>query len=170
MSLPIWVFWTAFLAMIMALPGVFLPFFPDLFLIWLVALIYAVAEGFSSVGPLTLVALMLLAGLGFSAELWMSQIGAKFGGASNWSVVVGLLTGVLGATLGLLFLGIGIGPGALLGALTGLVLTEWYQRRDWERTIKVVAGWLVGYVLSVAAQLAIGVVMILIFSWQVLFT
>jgi uncharacterized protein YqgC (DUF456 family) len=168
LSLPVWAFWVALVAMIIALFGVFVPILPDIVLIWVVVLIYAVAEGFATIDPLTLVVLTFLAALGFSAEFWMSQAGAKVSGASIWSLLAGILLGAVGALIGLIFFGIGVVPGAFLGALIGLVLAEWYRRRDWRETLKVVGGWLGGYLASVAVQLSIGIWMIIIFVWQVL--
>ena len=166
MSLPTWAFWGALVAMVIALLGVFVPIIPDIALIWLVILVYAIAERFSTIDPLTFVAVTFLAGLGFTAEFWMSQAGAKITGASIWSILAGIALGIVGAVLGLVFLGIGAVPGAFLGGLIGLVLVEWYQRRQWRETLKVVGGWLAGYLLSVGVQLYIGVLMILIFVWQ----
>jgi hypothetical protein len=163
-----WAFWVALAAMIISLFGVLVPFIPDIILIWFVILIYAVAEGFATIDPLTFIVLTFLGALGFSAEFWMSQAGAKVGGASTWSLLVGVLLGAVGAAVGLIFFGIGAVPGALLGALVGLVLAEWYRRRDWRETLKVVGGWLAGYLLSVGVQFYIGISMILIFVWQVL--
>jgi hypothetical protein len=163
-----WAFWVALVAMVIGLFGVLLPVFPDVVFIWLVILVYAVADGFTSIGPVTFAVLTALSLLGFSAEFWMSQAGAKATGASNWSILAGVLLGTLGAAVGFIFLGIGAVPGAILGALAGLILVEWYQRRDWNKTLKVVGGWLIGYILSIGIQLSIGILMILIFAWQVL--
>ncbi len=168
MSLPAWAFWVALAAMTISLVGVIVPIIPDIVLIWFVILIYALAEGFATIDPLTFIVLTFLAALGFSAEFWMSQVGAKVGGASTWSVLAGVLLGAVGAAAGLIFFGIGAVPGAFLGALAGLVLAEWYRRRDWRQALKVVGGWLAGYLLSVGVQFSIGVSMILIFVWQVL--
>lgn len=168
MSLPIWAFWVALVTMIIALLGIFVPILPDIILIWFVILIYAIAEGFVTIDPLTFIVLTSLGALGFSAEFWMSQAGAKVSGASTWSIVAGILLGAVGAVIGLIFFGIGAVPGALLGALVGLVLAEWYRRRDWRETLRVVGGWLAGYLASVVVQLSIGIWMILIFVWQVL--
>ena len=168
MNLPMWTFWVALVAMVLGLFGVLLPIFPDVVFIWVVILIYAIADGFASIGPLTFILLTALGLLGFSAEFWMSQAGAKASGASNWSILAGILLGALGAAVGFIFFGIGAVPGAILGALAGLVVVEWYQRRDWNKTLKVVGGWLIGYILSIGVQLSICVLMILIFAWQVL--
>ncbi len=168
MGLPMWVFWIALVAMVIGLFGVLLPILPDIVFIWFVILIYAVAEGFAAIDPITFIVLTALGALGFGAEFLMSQASAKASGASNWSLLAGMVLGVLGAAVGFIFLGIGAVPGAFLGAIAGLVLVEWYQRRDWHKTLKVVGGWLVGYFLSVGVQFSIGVTMILIFAWQVL--
>ena len=168
MSLPTWAFWVALTAMIIGLFGILIPVFPDIVFIWLVILVYAIAEGFATIDPITFLFLTALSALGFSVEFLMSQAGAKIGGASNWSLLAGIVVGLVGAAVGLLFLGIGAIPGAFLGALVGLVTAEWYQRRDWRKTMKAVGGWLIGYFLSVGVQLSIAVTMILIFVWRVL--
>ena len=168
MDLPAWASWLAVAAMVIALFGVFIPVFPDIVLIWFVILVYALAEGFATIDPLTFILLSFLGALGFGAEFWMSQTGAKIGGASTWSILVGLLFGAIGAVIGLIFLGLGAIPGALIGALIGLILAEWHRHRDWRETLRVVGGWLAGYLLSIAVQFSIGIVMILIFVWQVL--
>jgi hypothetical protein len=152
--------------MIVGLSGVLVPIVPDIAFIWFVILVYAIAERFTTIDPFTFVVLTFLAVVGFSAEFWMSQAGAKISGASIWSILAGIMLGVVGAILGLIFFGIGAVPGAFLGALVGLVLAEWYQRRDWRETLRVVGGWLGGYLLSVGVQLYIGILMILIFVWQ----
>ena len=168
MGLPMWVFWIALVAMVAGLFGILIPIFPDIVFIWFVILIYAIAEGFGAIDPLTFLVLTFLGALGFSAEFWMSQAGAKAGGASNWSLLAAILLAIVGGAVGFFFFGIGAVPGAVLGALIGLIVTEWYQRRDWEKTMRVVVGWVIGYLLSVGIQLSIGVTMILIFAWQVL--
>lgn len=154
--------------MIIGLSGIFVPIIPDIVVIWFVVLVYAVAERFTAIDPLTFIVLTFLAALGFSAEFWLSQAGAKVSGASIWSILAGIALAVVGAALGLIFFGIGAVPGAFIGALVGLVMAEWYQRKDWHKALKVVAGWLVGYFLSVGVQLVIGILMILIFVWQAL--
>jgi hypothetical protein len=168
MGLPMWAFWVALVAMVVGLIGVLLPILPDIVFIWFVILIYAVAEGFKAIDPFIFVVLTGLGALGFGAEFWMSHAGAKASGASNWSLLAGIVLGLLGAAVGFIFFGVGAVPGAFVGALVGLVLAEWYQRRDWQKALKVVGGWLIGYFLSVGVQLSIGIIMIIIFAWQVL--
>ena len=168
MALPMWAFWVALAAMIVGLVGVVLPIVPGVGFIWIVVLVYAIAERFAAIDPITFVVLSALAAVGVSADLWMSQAGAKIGGASIWSLLAGLVLGAIGAIVGLVFLGVGAVPGAILGTVVGIVLAEWYRHRDWREAFKVGGGWLIGCTLSGGVQFLISILMIVIFVWQVL--
>ena len=70
-----------------------LPVIPGTILIFLAALVYALVEGFqTSAGP-RWSCLGMLTVVATTADIWASSVGAKVGGASGWSVVVGLLAG-----------------------------------------------------------------------------
>ena len=168
MTLPMWVFWLALAAMVVGLIGVILPVVPGVGFVWLVVLAYAVAEHFATIDPISFTVLTVLGAIGVSADLWMSQVGAKVGGASIWSLLAGLLLGLIGAIIGFVFLGIGAVPGAVLGAVLGVVLAEWYRRKDWREAFKAGGGWLVGCTLSGVVQFLIALLMMVIFVWQVL--
>jgi len=166
MILPMWAFWVALIAMLIGMIGVIMPVVPGVGFIWIVVLIYAIAERFATIDGLTFGVLTLLAGIGVSADLWMSQAGAKFGGASPWSLLVGLLTAAVGAAIGLLFFGIGAIPGAIIGAIAGVIIAEWHRREDWNEAFKAGGGWAAGCLLSGVAQFFLAVLMIFIFVWQ----
>ncbi len=168
MILPMWAFWVALATMIVGLIGVILPVVPGVGFIWLVVLVYAVAEHFATIDPITFAVLTVLGAIGFTADLWMSQVGAKVGGASVWSLLAGLVLGAIGAIVGLVFLGIGAVPGAIVGAIAGVILAEWYRRKDWREAFKAGGGWLVGCTLSGGVQFLVAILMILIFVWQAL--
>jgi uncharacterized protein YqgC (DUF456 family) len=168
MVLPRWAFWIALVAMAVGLIGVILPVVPGVGFIWLVTLGYAIAERFATIDPITFAVLTVLGAIGVSADLWMSHLGARFGGASVWSLLAGLVLGAIGAIVGLVFLGVGAVPGAILGTVLGVILAEWYRRRDWREAFKVGGGWLIGCTLSGVVQFLIAVLMILIFIWQAL--
>jgi hypothetical protein len=163
-----WMFWIALAVMGVGLIGAVLPLVPGVGLIWLVILAYAIAERFASIDPITFIFLTVLGAIGFSTDIWMSQVGGKAGGASIWSLLAGLITGLIGALIGFFFLGVGLVPGAALGALIGVVLAEWYRHDDWEKAFKAGGGWLIGCLISDGIQFLIGIWMILIFVWQVL--
>jgi uncharacterized protein YqgC (DUF456 family) len=167
MILPTWAFVIAIVAMVVGLVGVILPVIPGVGFIWIVVLVYAIAERFATIDPITFAVLTVLGAAGTSADLWMSQVGGKVGGASIWSLLAGVVLGLAGAVVGL-FGGLGIGaiPGLIVGATLGVFLAEWYRRKDWREALKAGGGWLVGCTLSGLVQFSIAILMIVIFIWQ----
>jgi uncharacterized protein YqgC (DUF456 family) len=149
-----------FLIMLVGLIGTVLPIIPGTILIFAGALLYALVDGFQVVGWPTLVVLGVLAAVATTADLWASSIGAKIGGASGWSVVIGLLAGLVGFVVFNL-------PGAIIGAILGVLLTEIVRVGDWRQALKAGSGWVVGWILSTVVQLGIGLIMVAIFVWQV---
>jgi uncharacterized protein YqgC (DUF456 family) len=146
--------------MLVGLIGIVLPVIPGTVLIFVAALLYALVERFQAVGWPTLLVLGLLTILATSADIWASSIGAKVGGASGWSVVVGLLAGLAGFVVFSL-------PGAIIGAILGVLITEIIRVGDWQQALKAGSGWIVGWILSTVFQLIIGLIMVAIFVWQV---
>ncbi|HEY76273.1 MAG TPA: DUF456 domain-containing protein [Thermoflexia bacterium] len=167
MVLPAWAFWVALVVMLIGLVGTVVPILPDVVLIWLTALVYAIAEGFSTIDPLTFAALTVLAAIGVTTEIWVSQLGGKLGGASWQALLAGMGLGAVGFVVGLLVGGIGALPAALIGALSGVMLVEYLRRRDWKETARAGAGWLAGCLVSGGIKLLVGLAMILLFVWQV---
>ena len=149
-----------FVVMFIGLVGIVLPILPGSILIFAAALGYAVLDGFHTVGWITLLVMGLLAAAGTSADLWATSMGARAGGASGWSI----LAGMLGGLVGLLFFSL---PGSIIGALLGMFLVEVLRVKDWRKALKSGGGWLMGWLLSVILELAIGLIMIAIFVWRV---
>jgi uncharacterized protein YqgC (DUF456 family) len=137
-----------------------LPVIPGTVVIFVTALVYAFADGFQAFGWPTLVILGLLALVGTTADIWASSMGAKIGGASGWSVVVGLLGGLVGFVVFTL-------PGAILGAILGVLLTEIIRVKDWRKALKAGSGWLVGWVVATVFQLGMGLAMVAIIIGQI---
>ena len=148
------------IAMLIGVIGTVLPIIPGTILIFVTALVYALIEGFQTIGWPTLVVLGLLTALATSADIWASSIGAKMGGASGWSVVIGLIAALVGfVVLNLL--------GAVLGAVLGVLLTELVRVGDWRQALKAGSGWAIGWILSTVFQLVTALIMVAIFVWQV---
>ncbi len=148
-------------AMLVGVIGIVLPVIPGTILILLAAVVYALLEGFQTVGWPTLLVLGLLTLVATSADIWASSIGAKMGGASVWSVLVGLVAGLVGFVVLSL-------PGAIIGAVLGVLLTEIVRVGDWRKALKAGSGWVVGWAVSTVFQLAVGLIMVAIFVWQAL--
>jgi uncharacterized protein YqgC (DUF456 family) len=166
MPLPEWAFWLTLGVMVVGLIGTVIPVLPGVELIWLAALVYAIAERFATIDPLTFAALTALAAIGITANIWASHLGSRLGGASWQALLAGLGLGAVGFLLGLFVGGIGAVPGGLIGALAGVLLVEYHRRKDWRGAARAGTGWLLGCLLSGFIQMTLGIVMILIFVWQ----
>jgi len=150
----------ALVLMFIGLLGVILPLVPGIVLVYLAALLYAVIEGFAKIGPITLAVLTILAVVGVTADLWVSSLRARVGGASVWALLGGLVLGLVG----LIFFSL---PGAILGSVLGVIAVEMGRVRDWRKVLKSGGGWLIGWLLSAVVQLSLALIMIAIFLWQV---
>jgi len=148
------------LAMFVGLLGTVLPVLPGPVLIFAAALVFAILDGFQAVGWPTLVVIGVLALLATGVDLLTSSLGAKAGGASGWSIVAGLVGGLLGTLLFAL-------PGGILGALACVLLAEYIRLKDWKPAAKSSAGWLVGWLVSSVVRFGIALAMISVFVWQV---
>lgn len=166
MPLPEWALWLTLGVMVVGLIGTMVPVLPGVELIWLAALVYAIAERFATIDPLTFAGLTALAAIGITANIWASHLGSRLGGASWQALLAGLGLGAGGFILGLFVGGIGAVPAGLIGALAGILLVEYSRRKDWRGAARAGTGWLVGCLLSGCIQMAVGMVMILIFVWQ----
>ncbi len=159
-------FTIAMMVMIIGLVGVILPVVPGLVLIWLGALGFAIAEKFASIDPLTFAFITIMTLIGVSADIWMTQLGGRLGGASFRSQLMGVAGGIIGALLFLVFGGISAGVGAIIGSIAGVFGAEWFRYRDWGRAIRSGAGWLLGWIASTLLQLTVGGLVIALFVWQ----
>lgn len=166
MSLPEWAFWLTLGVMVVGLIGTVIPLLPGVELIWLAALVYAIAERFATIDPLTFAALTALATIGITANIWASHLGSRLGGASWQALLAGLGLGAMGFIIGLFAGGIGAVPGGLIGALVGVLLVEYHRRKDWKEAACAGIGWLAGCLLSGLIKVAVGTMMILLFVWQ----
>lgn len=141
------------IVMFIGLLGALLPVIPDLIIIWGAALGYGLLVGWGSSGPWIFGAITLLGLGGVVAELWMSGMGGKIGGASFKSILVGLLCGIVG----FIFL-TPVGGLALL--LVGTFAMEYYRLDDAEAALKGMLGVGLGYGASFGVKLIIGLLMV----------
>ena len=143
----------AAVVMLLGLAGVVLPALPGLALIWLAALGYGLLAGWGASGPwlFGLITLLGLAGLG--SELWVTSAGARVAGASGWSVLAGIVLGLIG----LLF----FSPiGAVIGLALGILGAEYLRLKDWRKALSAAGGTLASCGVSYGVKLLLGMVMI----------
>jgi uncharacterized protein YqgC (DUF456 family) len=168
--------------MLVGLLGSALPGLPGVPLIFLSALVYAIATGFDVVGGLVIALLGVFAAIALVADFVATTYGARRFGASSWGTAGGAIGGIVGALVGALFLGIGALFGLILGTIGGVFLGEYLRRRqgeraapqrgepaartgrgDWRRASRAAGGVLIGYVASAIAQGLLGLLSVIVF-------
>jgi uncharacterized protein YqgC (DUF456 family) len=152
--------------MVIGLLGVLLPVVPGTGFMWIVILVYAIMERFETIDVFWFIVLTLLGLGGATADIWMSQLGAQVGGASFWSTLWSLVGSLIGGMIGLFFMAVGAVPGMLIGSVAGMLLNEYRERGTWKEAWQATLGFMVGFTLSSIVQLAVGVLMLVIFVWQ----
>lgn len=149
------VLWTilAGLLMVAGLVGIFIPFFPDLLLIWGAALGYGLLVGWGEWGPWLFGLITLLGVLGILAETYVGGAGARVAGASYKAIIAGLVLGMIGFFF--------FPPlGMILGLLAGTFLVEYLRLRDWRQAGRAMLGMGLGYGASFGVKLAFSALMI----------
>ncbi|MAE96023.1 MAG: hypothetical protein CL910_15300 [Deltaproteobacteria bacterium] len=148
----------SFLLVLVGLLGIVLPAIPGAPVLFAGLLLAAWVEGFAFVGPRTLAALGLLAGLTYAVDFAAGAFGASRFGASR----SGMVGAALGALVGLFF---GL-PGVLLGPFVGAVLGELSARRKLDEAGRAGIGASLGLALGAVAKLALGVTMLALFLFM----
>ena len=148
--------WTLAVALIaVGLVGVVLPAVPGTMLIFAGLVLGAWADGFTRVGPGTLVVLGLLAAASYGIDFAAAALGAKRLGASRRAMAGAALGTLLGLMFGL--------PGLIVGPFLGALLGELTTNRDLIRAGRMgVAAW-VGFAIGMVAKVAMAFLMIGIF-------
>jgi len=139
------------------LAGSVLPFLPGTPLIFLGALIHALATDFSPISAGRLLVLAGLTVLTYLLEYAAGALGARTFGGSLWAVLGALLGGVIG-----LFFG---PPGLVIGPLLGAVAGELLKSGELLHSLKASIGALAGLLLGLLARLALAVTMVGLVLW-----
>jgi uncharacterized protein YqgC (DUF456 family) len=167
MQLDSGLFVLAYMLILLGLMGAILPVVPGPLLIWLGVALWAWADGYQAFGWPTLLLLAIIAVLALGSDLLLTTIGSRKAGAGWKSVVGAILFGIVGGVLlsGMLPL-VGSLAGTVLGAVFGIILVEYLDKRDWGRALRASRGYLTGYLAANALELLLSLLMIAIFAWQ----
>ncbi len=135
--------------------GAVIPVLPDVSLVWGATLGYGLIVGWGESGPWLFGAISLMGLFGVAADVWVSSAGARVGGASMWSVVGGVVLGLIG-----LFV---FGPLGLFGGMAvGTYLLELFRRRKPLDALRAVLGVGLGYGASFLVKLILSIGMAVI--------
>ena len=182
-------FAVSYLLIILGVVGALVPVLPGPLLIWLGVLVWAWADGFVHIGWPTLLVLAALTIISWGADLALSLISSRRSGAGWRSIGVSILGGLVGAILLSSVPIIGTFIGAAAGSISALWLMEYRRAQlsaatangsgvEIERTdatltrsnraaaTQAVKGYVSGFLLAMAVEFVISVMMLSIFVWQ----
>jgi hypothetical protein len=126
------------LMILVGILGSVIPVLPDVILIWGATLGSGLIVGWGEWGPWLFGGISLMGLIGVAADVWVSSAGARMGGASLWSVIAGVVVGLIG----LIF----FGPLGLFGGMAvGTFIVELIQRREPAESLRAVLGVGLGY-------------------------
>lgn len=139
----------------------FIPFMPGIFFMLFISFIFAVITGFKIV---TVTEFLILTGIFVLALLndtFSGIIGAKWGGASNKSIMVGMAGLVIGFFI--------LPPfGAVVGFFAGIFLSEIYSGKDRSKAVKAATGSLIGSAVGMVLNASVAIAFFatfMIFAW-----
>lgn len=138
--------------MLIGLFGLILPIFPGTVVMWLAALGYGIANGFSTLGIVLFVVITVLMLAGTVVDNVMMGAGARKGGASWLSIGAALVAGVAGTLLW---------PpiGGIIAAPVAVLLLEYKRTGDLGKARQALVGLAKGWGLSFILRFGVGVLM-----------
>ena len=148
--------------LLLSLIGTIIPINPGVLLMWVIVFIYAWVDGFTAVSTASFIIISLIALITGTSDIWLTLFGAKKGGASVKSMLIGTVGAVVGSFIFPII-------GTIAGYIAGLLLGEYWQHGDWEIAKKAGIGGLTGWGVATIIQFIGGLFIFVIFLWQVIF-
>jgi uncharacterized protein YqgC (DUF456 family) len=160
--------WTvfAYVLVVIGLAGAVIPVLPGPFLIWLGALVWAYADGFTRIGWGTLTVLGLLALIAWGSDIFLTTVMSRRAGAS-WRAILGAIVGgLIGAVLLSALPILGTVLGAILGAIAGMWAVEYWLKGNAQAATTAVQAYLASVVFAAVLEMFVALTMVAIFAWQ----
>jgi len=146
------------------LAGVFLPVIPGILVIFLSVLLYAILTGFETISVNLIIIYGVLTGLTYLLDYLAAVFGVKKMGGS----FAGMAGAFVGLIIGLIFPVLGIFT-FLIGSFLGAFVFEMAVKKESRIALKAGLGSFIGFLIGGVLKFAVGVGMIGIFIWIVLF-
>jgi uncharacterized protein len=142
-----------YLALALALPGIamaFIPMLPALSYMFVVALVFAIFDGFATLTSNELLILFGFVAISFIIDHSAGLLGAKYGGAHAKS----LLWGILGSLIGTFT----FPPvGTFIGLFVAVFIAEMYYKKNHGGALKAAGGALIGTVIGVIVNIILAI-------------
>jgi uncharacterized protein YqgC (DUF456 family) len=154
----------ALVIMCIGIVGIILPILPGLPLIFGAAVFFSVVTGFQYIGTQTIIILACLTIFGMVLDYVATSLGVKKMGGST----IGMIGAFIGMIVGLMIPGLGI-FGFIIGAFIGAVVCEFLIGKEAHNALRAGIGSFIGFLAGGVLRFVIGVIMVGIFLYQVLF-
>ncbi len=149
--------------MLFGLFSLLLIVFPGLTIIWVAALAYGLAHGFTTGGGVLFAVITVLMLGGNVVDNITMGASARQTGASWLAIGIALLAGVIGSL-------VWTPLGGLAAALLGIFVVEYFRLRDWRKAVNSARGMVIGCGWSAFIRFGIGIAMILLWgAWAIWF-
>ena len=143
------------LMMLVGLVGTLIPILPGNIFMWVATVFYGFAVGIDVFSLGVLVLVTVLATVSVAVGIVLPKRAATESGTSTSSQ----LAAVVGAIIG--FFAIPV-VGVVVGALAGIALAEWWDKREWQAARVSTIAVAKGFGLSALVQFGIGFVMLVV--------
>lgn len=148
--------------MLIGLLGLVIPLFPGLMVMWVAALIYGVTVGFNTLGIVIFVIITIVAIAASLADNLLLGAGAHNTGAAWWTILIGMLVGLI---LTLIWPPIG----GIIGTPVTILLLEYLRQKNWRKAFDALKGAVVGWSLAFVVRFAMGILMVVLWAaWAIL--
>ena len=155
--MPFWLSTTIFgitlVIMLVGLFGLIVPIFPGITVIWLAALGYGVATGFTTLGWWLFAVITILFITGATIDNVLMNAKARKAGAAWSTLLLGVLAGILGTIFFPPF-------GGLIAAPLVVFLLEYLRQRDFKKALASLRGMAIGWGSAFVVRFLIGAAMI----------
>lgn len=143
--------------MLLSWIGTIIPIFPGPTVMWVLALVYGIVQGFGTIGIIVFVLITLLTVASWLTDNVFSIKGAREGGASWSSVAIASIAGLISS----LFLTPIIG---VLVTLLTLYLIEFSKRHDSDQAMQATKQMLLGWGWATVVRLGLGFISLALWS------
>lgn len=138
-------------AIVLLVPAIFMalvPMLPSLAYMFVIALVFAFANGFSALTGKDLAILGAFVAVSFVVDNVSGVLGAKYGGAHTKSLLWGILGGIIGTFAMPAF-------GSLVGLFAAVFVAEIYYQKTGKAAMKAASGALIGAAAGIATNVAL---------------
>ena len=154
-------FGLAVVFILIGLFGAFIPVLPGSVLVWLTVLIYAILEGWQAITPLVFIVITVISLITGTANIWLSLLGAKTGGASTQALILGIIGSIIGLFVFSLI-------GSIVGYALGIIVGEYLKQKDWNPALHILVRSLPRMGISTATEAAGTLIILILFVLRVL--